>query len=106
MKSAFSRNLVKIRHFHELTQQQAADKIGVNRASLASYEEGRAEPSFQVLMKICKGYQVENIESLLWNEKFLERSSPAKHTTDHPVVKAYSKAQGKEKQIVDFILGL
>lgn len=56
--SNFSNNLKILRKELELTQTQLADKLGLNRATLASYEEGRAEPKFESLQKIASFFKV------------------------------------------------
>ena len=51
--SHFEHNLKKLRKAKGLTQSQLAKKLGINRATLASYEEGRAEPKFENLILIA-----------------------------------------------------
>ncbi len=41
-----------------LTQQQFSDRIGVNRATLATYEMGRNDPSNAVITLICREFNV------------------------------------------------
>lgn len=47
-----SSNIKYLRKSKGLTQDQLADKIGVNRAMIGSYEEGRAMPKLQVLQTL------------------------------------------------------
>lgn len=49
----FEHNLKKLRKAKGLTQSELAEKLGINRATLASYEEGRAEPKFENLILIA-----------------------------------------------------
>jgi transcriptional regulator with XRE-family HTH domain len=62
--SNFSKNLKSLRKKAELTQSQLSEKLGLNRATLASYEEGRAEPKFEILMKLASFLKV-SIDDLL-----------------------------------------
>lgn len=63
----FSINLKALRKETELTQLQLAEKLGINRATLASYEEGRAEPKFDKLLKIASYFKV-SLDDLLSSE--------------------------------------
>lgn len=51
--SHFEHNLKTLRKTKGLTQSELAEKLGINRATLASYEEGRAEPKFENLILIA-----------------------------------------------------
>ncbi len=48
----------------DLTQQEFADRIGLKRNSVASYEIGRNEPMDAVILSICREFNV--------NEKWLK----------------------------------
>jgi len=65
--SQFEHNLKKLRKARSLTQSKLAEKLGINRATLASYEEGRAEPRFEKLKQIA-AYLNVSIDDLLWTE--------------------------------------
>jgi len=50
-------NLINLRKQLKLTQKQTADKLGIKQPTYAAYEEGRAEPSYSVMLKIESFYQ-------------------------------------------------
>ena len=50
--TSFTNRLVQLRKKRGLTQQQIADKIGVNRGSYSNWEKGKREPSFENLIKL------------------------------------------------------
>lgn len=50
--------LKKIRKELDLTQQEFADKIGVKRNTIATYESGRNEPIDAVVSLICREFNV------------------------------------------------
>jgi transcriptional regulator with XRE-family HTH domain len=54
----FQANLKYLRKSKALTQGDLANKIGVNRPKIGSYEEGRAEPKFETLQNISHFFQV------------------------------------------------
>lgn len=58
MDNLFANNLKYLRKAKGLTQDQLADKIGVNRAMIGSYEEGRAVPKVGSLQDIAHYFGV------------------------------------------------
>lgn len=48
----------KIRKEIDLTQQKFADKLGVQRNTIAMYEMGRTAPSDAVIKSICREFNV------------------------------------------------
>lgn len=66
----FSVNLKFLRKQNGYTQADFANKIGVNRPIIGSYEEGRAEPKFETLQNISHFFQIA-IDDLL--EKRLDQ---------------------------------
>ena len=39
----------------EMTQQELADKVGMNRSEISKIENGKANPSYNTLCKLAKG---------------------------------------------------
>lgn len=50
----FGTNIKKIRQIKGLSQQAFAELLELNRGVISSYEEGRAEPKIESLLKIAK----------------------------------------------------
>jgi transcriptional regulator with XRE-family HTH domain len=50
--------LKELRKILGLTQQELADKIGVKRNTIATYESGKADPSSRTLADICEKFDV------------------------------------------------
>ena len=42
-----------------MTQDEACEALGISRATLSSYENGKTELTVQMLAKMCKVYGVE-----------------------------------------------
>lgn len=65
MKNYLGQNIKYLRRKFDLTQDQLAEKIGINRPAVGSYEEGRAEPKISVLTKLAKFFDtsVDNLIS-------------------------------------------
>ncbi len=62
--SKFGKNIKKIRNVRGLTQAQLAEMIEVNRGVISSYEEGRAEPKIETIIKTAEVFQL-SIDLLL-----------------------------------------
>ncbi len=64
MSKQLGLNIKYLRKVRNLTQDQLADKIGVNRAMIGSYEEGRAVPKLPALQILSHYFNV-SIDSLV-----------------------------------------
>lgn len=65
----------KLRRTLDLTQQEFADRLGVKRGTVATYERGNSQPSDSAIMLICREFNVNET----WlrtgrGEMFLETS--------------------------------
>lgn len=60
----FASNMKYLRKKKGLTQSDLANKMGINRPKIGSYEEGRAEPKLTTIQRISHFYKV-NIDDLL-----------------------------------------
>lgn len=57
-------NLRYLRQKHNLSQAEAAEKLGIPRTTLGDYERGHTEPDMELLVRIARIYEA-GIESLL-----------------------------------------
>ncbi|MDP4210182.1 MAG: LexA family transcriptional regulator [Bacteroidota bacterium] len=67
MNNLIASNIRHLRKVKGLTQDQLADKIGVNRAMIGSYEEGRAVPKLPVMQNISHYFGI-SIDLLINND--------------------------------------
>ncbi len=49
-------NLKRLRNTYELSQQDIADKLGIDRSTYTYYETGKTEPSINMLSRILAIY--------------------------------------------------
>ena len=56
--SILSKNIRKLRAFKNLNQTEFAELFGIKRASIGAYEEGRAEPKLDTLIKIITYFKL------------------------------------------------
>lgn len=60
-------NLKKLRENNNLTQQQMADILNIQRPTYTRYETGERQPDFELLIRIAQHFNV-SIDYLLGNE--------------------------------------
>ncbi len=65
--SSIGKNIRKIRGIKKLSQTAFADQFGLARASVGSYEEGRAEPKIETIIDIAHYFGI-SIDALLTKE--------------------------------------
>lgn len=65
--SAIGKNIKKIRKYHKLNQTEFANLFGLSRANIGSYEEERAEPKIDAVIKIAKHYNID-LETIITKE--------------------------------------
>jgi len=74
MSKLLGLNIKYLRKVRNLTQDQLADKIGVNRAMIGSYEEGRAVPKLPALQILSHYFNV-SIDNLVNTDLSAENNS-------------------------------
>lgn len=57
--SSFGTNIKKIRQVKGLSQKAFADLFDLNRGVISSYEEGRAEPKIETILKVASYFNLE-----------------------------------------------
>jgi transcriptional regulator with XRE-family HTH domain len=62
----FGANVVWFRHQAGLTQQELADRAGMNRVSLGELERGRRVPRLDTILKLVAGLEVKNCDLVAW----------------------------------------
>lgn len=63
----FGKNIRKIRSIKKLSQVAFAEIFGLKRSSIGSYEEGRAEPKLEIIIKIASHFNI-SVDSLVNRE--------------------------------------
>ncbi len=70
--SDFRNRIYELRKDAQMSQQQLADKIGVNKQTISQYERGVREPQFDTLGKLCDFFNV-SIDYLLGRDSVTMR---------------------------------
>ncbi len=63
---SFAENFKNARKATGMTQEQLAEKLGIDRSSIAKYETGNSTPNVKNLQQICEILDIP-IEKLLSN---------------------------------------
>jgi transcriptional regulator with XRE-family HTH domain len=69
----FKGRLKILRNSRKLTQKELADKLEMTRETISAYENGYAQPSLDVLIKLCDFYHV-SADYLLARENSIDTS--------------------------------
>ncbi len=56
--SFFGKNIRKIRSIKKISQTEFARIFDLSRASVGSYEEGRAEPKIEIITKVANYFSI------------------------------------------------
>ena len=64
MEIKFAENLKNLRKSQGLSQKQLADALGVDQRTVSAWENGVCEPSFAVLLNLCRIFN-ETFDGLL-----------------------------------------
>lgn len=64
----FADNLVELRKYHNLSQEELAEKIGVSRQTLSKYETGESLPDIEKCKALADVFDVK-IDDLICYEK-------------------------------------
>lgn len=101
----FSDNMKAFRAAKKLTQEKAAELLGVKRARLGAWEEGRCFPSLGRVAIIARVYGIADWMSFTSVEKY-QNGQPVKQTVLTQLQESYQLAPIKEKLAVNILLGL
>lgn len=98
--SIIANNLRWIRKKQNISQTEFANVFGITRASVGAYEEGRAEPKLELLMKITKYYQLEL--STFIEREFNPENRIEDKVLNKPILKAVNSV-ADENYIQEFL---
>src|ERR1700761_5837183 len=102
--STLSDNLKKCRKARDLSQEKAAQLLGIPRSRLGSYEEGRATPSPTLIPSLVDLYSIRDWRGFILNETFHPDfdSAPARPLSGLEIL--YNALDPLHKNLVDKLL--
>lgn len=71
---SINNNLRKLRIACGMTQEQAAEKLGVTRQALSSYELGRTRPDIDMLIRLAELYRTD-LDSILYGKNPAQKAA-------------------------------
>lgn len=80
MPNLFPQRLKEAREQLDMKQKEVQDKVGVNNRTLSGYENGKAEPDFNTLIKLSDLYNVSADWLLGREDKHVPTVKPAEET--------------------------
>jgi transcriptional regulator with XRE-family HTH domain len=104
-KSAFAQNLTARRKQLGLQQSEAAESAKLQRSTWGSYEEDRAEPCYEILLRITRtlGVPDEDLAAFISDPDYHKRQPSARGRSK--VLEQYYKLKARQRLQVDLILG-
>jgi transcriptional regulator with XRE-family HTH domain len=99
-KSRLSINLRKLRTFKQCSQSEFGELFQVTRASIGSYEEGRAEPKLSFLIAVAKHFKL-TLDSIVTEELSVNQIAHFNNleTIDSPYIEIHKKLDNLAEQI-------
>lgn len=61
---SFSENIKKYRTINNMTQQELADKLNISRTTISKFENNKADPAIDILIRISEIFNI-SIDELL-----------------------------------------
>ena len=104
---SFANNLVELRKYHDFSQEELAEMIGVSRQTLSKYETGESLPDIEKckLLADVFGVSIDNLISYEDNQENLGLLVPPKGKHVFGMVKVGDKGQivipAKARKIFD-----
>lgn len=101
-----SENLKKARKSLGWSQEQTAKALGIKRATLASYEEGRATPSIKLLPRLTQVFVIRDWQAFLADPDFDINNQKVPGPSPSLMEERYAALDQKHKNLVDQLLNL
>ena len=104
MEKNFSETLKQLRIDAGYSQKQVYEMLGIRQSTFSAWETGRAEPSADMLLKLCKLYKVNDIFSAFGYDGYNEDGSICLNMREIDIVEKYRLLDTHGREMVDFTL--
>lgn len=104
MKKKFSDVLKELRIQAGYSQKDVYDMLGIRQSTFSAWETGRAEPSADMLLKLCKLYNIKDIFSAFGYDGYSEDGNPILNIREVDMIEKYRDLDTHGKEMVDFTL--
>lgn len=75
--------LLSLRKKKGLSQEEAADALGVSRQTISKWETDQSTPDFDKIIPLCKLYEISTDELITGTETMIEPSSKTEEPNDY-----------------------
>ena len=107
MENNFSKNLKFLREYRKLSQQEIANKVGVDRSTIGYWETGKADPT---MLNVCKLADALNIDliTLIGSDLKFDNSEIIDIDTDIIKIPVYGTIKAgipieSQNDIIDYV---
>jgi len=97
--SFFGSNIKKIRQVKGLSQKAFADLFDLNRGVISSYEEGRAEPKIETILKVANHFNL-NLDKFLTETLQADELGTVSNTDQLMLFPEFSIQNDQEIQVI------
>ncbi|SMO56177.1 Transcriptional regulator, contains XRE-family HTH domain [Chryseobacterium rhizoplanae] len=97
--SFFGSNIKKIRQVKGLSQKAFADLFDLNRGVISSYEEGRAEPKIETILKVANHFNL-NLDKFLTETLQADELESVSNTDQLMLFPEFSIQNDQEIQVI------
>ena len=98
--------LLELRKAKNLTQQRLAIELGIDQASLSSYERGKYLPTVEVLVKLAEHFGVSTDYLLGLTDIRIPQTNAQDETVTHVVSLYSSLPNDARERVIGYIEGL
>ena len=104
MSKVFSETLKELRQAAGYTQKQIYEMIGVPQSTFSSWETGKAEPSADILLRLCDIYGVNDILAAFGYDGYNSDGTIRLSMNECDLIEKYRVLDEHGKEIVDIVL--
>ncbi len=104
MKKDFAETLKEMRIRAGYSQKEVYEMFNIRQSTFSAWETGRAEPSADMLLKLCKLYHVKDIFSAFGYNGYNEDGSIQLNLKEIEHIEKYRSLDPHGKEMVDFTL--
>lgn len=104
MKKSFSETLKELRIKAGFSQKEVYDMLNVRQSTFSAWETGRAEPSADMLLKLCKLYKVNDVFAAFGYDGYNDDGTLRLNMHEIDLVEKYRILDDYGREVVDTVL--
>lgn len=104
MKKNFADTLKEMRIKAGYSQKEVYEMFNIRQSTFSAWETGRAEPSADMLLKLCQLYNISDILGAFGFDGYNEDGSIRLNINEIDIIEKYRSLDPHGKEMVDFTL--